>query len=92
MERGFDWVDHNAQAMLAKQGDDGIIEGWHGDGNYTRTALLYALWKAQGARIRPWRADVSLGAVKKDDTLWISVHSQSLPFFPFGSWIEFFQP
>jgi hypothetical protein len=61
---------------LAKQGDDGVVAGWHGDGNYARTAIMVALWKTQGCRIEPWRADVSYGAVIHGDELWITVQSR----------------
>jgi len=57
---GFRWVEHEIRHMLVKQGDDGVVEGWHGDGNYARTAIMVALWKTKGCRIEPWRADVSL--------------------------------
>jgi len=72
---GFDWVDYSTEVMLAKQRDDGIIEGWHGDGNYTRTAVMYALWKTKGCHVRPWRADVSIGAVQDEDGVLIRVHA-----------------
>lgn len=58
----FEWVDESMRMLLAKQGDDGIIEGWHGDGNSARTALMYALWKTQGITASPWREDLELGA------------------------------
>ncbi len=59
----FEWVDQSIGYIFAKQRDDGIIEGWHGDGNAARTALMYALWKTQGVTVAPWRDDVQLGAV-----------------------------
>ena len=40
----------------------GIINGWHGDGNFARTSILYSLWKTQGLCAAPWRADVAFGA------------------------------
>ena len=43
---------------------DAEIGGWHGDGNFARTAIMYSLWKSQGATIQPWRSDVILGAEK----------------------------
>ena len=76
VESGFKWVEHETAHLLAKQQDDGVIAGWHGDGNYTRTAIMYALWKTQGCHIEPWRADVSFGAVRKGDELWVSIHSR----------------
>jgi hypothetical protein len=57
------WIDHSMQILFAKQREDGIIEGWYGDGNSARTALMYALWKTQGVTAEPWREDVRLGAV-----------------------------
>lgn len=78
--RAFEWVEHSMNLMLAIQRDDGIIEGWHGDGNYARTAVMYALWKSKGTRVTPWRGDLRLGAecVPQEDgveELWISIRS-----------------
>lgn len=58
------WIDSEMQVMFAMQLEDGIIGGWHGDGNFARTAVMYSLWKSQGATIRPWRSDAILGADK----------------------------
>ena len=76
VQSGFAWVEHETQHMLAKQGDDGVVAGWHGDGNYARTAIMVALWKTQGCRIEPWRADIRYGALQHEGELWISVESQ----------------
>ncbi len=76
VESATTWVDHEIETMLGKQQDDGIIEGWHGDGNFARTALMYALWKTQGCRIDPWRADVSAGATQTGEELFISIRSR----------------
>lgn len=70
-----DWADSQIQMMWAIQKTDGVIEGWHGDGNFARTSLMYALWKTQGVTIRPWRADVRFGAVRKGDTLHLVLTS-----------------
>jgi hypothetical protein len=59
----FQWVDQSMWHIYAKQRQDGIIEGWHGDGNSARTSLMYAFWKTQGVTVNPWREDVNLGAV-----------------------------
>lgn len=64
-----EWIDANMARMLLIQRPDGVIEGWHGDGNYARTAIMWALWKQQGVTIRPWRDDVKLGAVRDGQTL-----------------------
>lgn len=61
------WIDTNIDRMLRIQKPDGIVEGWHGDGNFARTAILFALWKQQGVTLQPWCADVQLGAVKTAD-------------------------
>lgn len=58
------WIDSEMQVMFHMQQDDGIIGGWHGDGNFARTALMYSLWKTQGSTVQPWRSDVVLGAEK----------------------------
>jgi hypothetical protein len=67
------WIDSEIRVMWAKQKPDGIIEGWHGDGNFARTSIMYALWKTQGLHVEPWRADVRLGAVKEGETLLVSL-------------------
>lgn len=61
--KAVDWVDASMKVLLSKQKDDGIIEGWHGDGNSARTAWMWALWKTAGATFSPWREDLSAGAV-----------------------------
>lgn len=63
----MEWADYMAGRLLAKQRDTGVIEGWHGDGNFARTALMYALWKTQGAYLEPWRADLRVGAARAAD-------------------------
>ena len=68
-----DWIESQTRMMWAKQHPDGIIEGWHGDGNFARTSLMYALWRTQGITIAPWRADVRFGAAREGGNLYISV-------------------
>ena len=70
------WIDSEIKVMWAKQQPDGIIEGWHGDGNFARTSVLYALWKTQGVRVADWRSDVTLGCVRKDKKLYISLYAK----------------
>jgi hypothetical protein len=72
-----EWMDANIQRMLAKQRPSGIVEGWHGDGNFARTAIMWALWKQQGVTLRPWRDDVRLGAVRRGDTLYLTVSAET---------------
>jgi hypothetical protein len=61
------WVDYSMEFIFNKQRADGIIEGWHGDGNSARTALMWALAKTQGITASPWRDDLKLGAVRLPD-------------------------
>jgi len=69
------WIEKCVPVFLAKQRDDGIIEAWHGDGNYARTALMYALMKTAGTRLSNWRADVKFGGVADGDTLRVLLTS-----------------
>ena len=68
-----DWIDAEIKTMWGRQHPDGIIEGWHGDGNSARTSLMYALWKTQGTTVQPWRADVRYGAALEGNALCISL-------------------
>ncbi len=68
-----EWIDSEIRTMWGKQKADGVIEGWHGDGNSARTSLMYALWKTQGVRAEPWRADLRLGAMADGGALCLSL-------------------
>jgi len=70
------WMDSEIRVMWNIQKHDGIIEGWHGDGNFARTTIMYCLWKTKGLTISPWRDDVILGAVKDGDALKISISAK----------------
>ena len=74
--QGFDWLEKMLPLFLGKQSESGIVEGWYGDGNYARTALLAALYFTQGATCRPWRADLHLGAVREGDTLHLLLSAE----------------
>ncbi|SHG03407.1 hypothetical protein SAMN05443144_11762 [Fodinibius roseus] len=79
------WMDRQIQTMWSKQDsawthdpegqwrESGIIEGWHGDGNFARTSMMYAMWKTKGTSIQPWRKDVVYGAIQKEDELFINL-------------------
>ena len=71
------WIDDQMRIMWNIQKPDGIIEGWHGDGNFARTTIMYCLWKTKGLTIHPWRDDVFFGAVQDGDVLKISLRSDS---------------
>ena len=68
-----EWVDSQTALMWAFQKPDGVIEAWHGDGNFARTSLMFALWKTQGVTIEPWRADVRFGAVRDGDAVFLAI-------------------
>ncbi len=68
-----EWADTEIKTMWGKQQPDGVIEGWHGDGNSARTSLMYALWKTQGMLVRPWREDVRFGAVRQNGEVYLTV-------------------
>jgi len=71
-----EWMDRETKVMWAKQQPDGIIEGWHGDGNFARTTIMYCLWKTKGLTIRPWRKDVVFGAVDDGDSLMVTIRAE----------------
>lgn len=87
MRSTADWIDSEIRFMWSKQdtshleGDrawqgSGIIEGWHGDGNFARTSLMYSLWKTQGLHVRPWREDVVVGSVEQKGRLYVSITAE----------------
>lgn len=67
------WIDRQIRTMWKKQQADGIIEGWHGDGNFARTSLMYAMWKTQGITPANWRPDVRIGAESVGDGIRVLV-------------------
>lgn len=68
-----DWLDSEIKVMWDKQRPDGVIEGWHGDGNFARTTIMYCLWKTRGLTIQPWREDVVFGADLSGDVLKVAM-------------------
>ncbi|MBM3335669.1 hypothetical protein FJY63_13500 [Candidatus Sumerlaeota bacterium] len=73
VDAGFAWCRHTYNKMLAIQKPSGIIEGWHGDGNSIRSALMWAFYLSQGTYIEPWREDVSVGAVRAGNGLLVCI-------------------
>jgi hypothetical protein len=57
-------VDAEVPGLFARQDGSGSAGAGYLDGNVIRSALLYADFKSQGARARPWRADLALGAAR----------------------------
>jgi hypothetical protein len=68
------WVDETIRDLWNMQKDNGVIEGWHGDGNFARTTILYGLWKSQGLTAVPHAGNLELGAVLEGGALYISIH------------------
>jgi hypothetical protein len=75
VQSAMDWIDSQIRMMWAIQKGDGVIEGWHGDGNFARTSLMYALWKTQGVTVQPWRADVRFGAVREGGSIFLCLNA-----------------
>ncbi|MEA1996188.1 MAG: hypothetical protein U9N45_01050, partial [Gemmatimonadota bacterium] len=76
VESAFDWVETETRRMLSWQREDGIIEGWHGDGNFARTALMYAFYKTKGCYAAPWREDIELAAEETENGLEVYLRAK----------------
>jgi len=83
-----EWLDSEIQVMWSMQDSShrangekwrgtGVIEGWHGDGNFARTTIMYCLWKTQGTTVEPWRSDVQIGGVMNANDLLINIKIDS---------------
>jgi hypothetical protein len=70
-----EWIDDDVRVLWSKQQPSGVIEGWHGDGNFARTSIMYALWKSQGLTAHPWRRDLQVGAVRQGDSLYVTLRA-----------------
>jgi len=68
-----EWLDSEIKVMWNYQKPDGMIEGWHGDGNFARTTIMYCLWKTQGIVPDSWDEKLMLGAVYESGELKISI-------------------
>ena len=90
MEIAQNWIDSQTKVMWSYQDSShsrrrnakrwqgsGIIEGWYGDGNFTRTTIMYCLWKTKGLTTEPWKSSVLYGAVSDTNNLYISVKSEN---------------
>jgi hypothetical protein len=73
LPEAMDWVDSEMKVMLGMQRPDGLVEDWYGEGNFNRTALLYADWKSEGVHPLHWRTGVRIGAVRKGEDLLVSI-------------------
>jgi len=70
----LDWIDSEMDVLLSMQRADGQFEDWYGEGNFNRTALLWALMKSQGLRASAWKPGLKIGAVRNGSALsfWLS--------------------
>jgi len=68
--------DSSYRISAQKWKNKGIIEGWHGDGNFARTTIMYCLWKSQGTSVHPWREDLLAGAHLEDHTLHLALRAK----------------
>ncbi len=69
----LDWIESEMQVMLGMQKPDGHIEYWYGEGNFNRTAMLYALMQSRGVRPLQWRPGMQVGAVQDGLKLHLSL-------------------
>ena len=69
----LDWIESEMQVMLGMQRADGHIEDWYGEGNFNRTALLYAYMKSLGVRPARWEPGVQVGSVRDGARLVVSL-------------------
>lgn len=67
----FAWIDSEMDVMLGMQRPDGHIEDWYGEGNFNRTALIYAYMKTQGVRPERWEPGVRIGATRDGERLLV---------------------
>jgi hypothetical protein len=72
----FDWIESEIQVMAAMQKPSGLIEYWYGEGNFNRTLLLYMYYKSQGCRPDHWISGLKLGAVRRGQTLYLSLETE----------------
>ena len=75
LPEAFDWIESEMRVMTAMQKPSGLIEYWYGEGNFNRTVLLYMYYKSQGCRPDRWVPGLQLGAVKKEDRLYLSLET-----------------
>jgi hypothetical protein len=73
----LDWIESEMNVMLGMQKPDGHIEYWYGEGNFNRTALLYALMQSRGVRPARWQAGMQIGAVEDGTRLLLTLKMPS---------------
>jgi hypothetical protein len=73
----LDWIESEMKVMLDMQRADGHVEYWYGEGNFNRTALLYALMQSRGVRPARWRPGISVGGAQDGDRLYLHLAAKS---------------
>jgi hypothetical protein len=73
------WIDLQIENLYAKQMDTGWLDQNYLEGNFVRTALLYAESKTQGVALEPWRKDLAWGSTNDvgNNDLYIYLHSKT---------------
>ena len=69
----LDWIESEMQVLLDMQRPDGHLEYWYGEGNFNRTAMLYALMQSRGVRPVRWQPGVKVGAVQDGARLHLNL-------------------
>jgi hypothetical protein len=69
----LDWIESEMQVLLGMQREDGHVEYWYGEGNFNRTALLYALMQSRGVRPAHWQPGMQVGSAQEGDRLHLSL-------------------
>ena len=69
------WTDRQAGTLFGAQADDGRVEDRYLDGNFVRTALLYAAWQSSGTRLTPWSASATVGAIRDGACLAVLINA-----------------
>ena len=77
VQEAADWIDSEINVLWNFQLPSGIIEGWHGDGNFARTTLMYCLWKTSGITLSEWRKDVEYGTVVNKGKLYLTLSASN---------------
>jgi hypothetical protein len=73
----LDWIESEIDVMFGMQKPDGHIEYWYGEGNFNRTAMLYALMQSRGVRPARWAPGLRVGAVQDGSRLHLNLASSS---------------
>ncbi|MEO5822304.1 MAG: hypothetical protein ABIT71_17495 [Vicinamibacteraceae bacterium] len=69
----LDWIESEMQVLLDMQRPDGHFEYWYGEGNFNRTAMLYALMQSRGVRPARWQPGIRVGAVQDGARLHLNL-------------------